>query len=233
MDQLQATLRERQREIFLYLRLLVNLESAGGRPILKWRKMEYPIELSTIHALKAGAFLHLYNAIEFTVRESLDHVASEVAATSKFADLDIKWRKAWIKSKLHFDQGLSTDTVLSGTLLLCDTIAQGAPLTIKPRMNVGNLDDKTIDDLMTRYGIPMKLSPRVLAAVKWRVRNDDLGCLGLVRSIRNDLAHGKISFADIGKSYSAADIVRWSITTIRYLRQFVTSCKTYIESRPS
>lgn len=219
MTNIQRELRGRVRDIFAYLRLLQFLQKAGA--VQDRDGKLFHVDLETIHVMKAGVFLHLYNLVESTVTAGLERIAEDIRASGlKFQDINDPWRRAWVISLSKLDEDLAVDNRLMAALSLCEAVASGITLDIKPKISVGNLDDRRIDDLFRKYGITVRVSPAVHKKVKYQVLNDQ-GFLGLVRVRRNALAHGLNSFADVGRDYTADDLVKWTWGTYHYLKDLL------------
>lgn len=229
MEDVRRELRGRMSDMLSYLRMLQFIEQAGGTVSLQARNtVAMPVSRSTVYVMKAGVFLHLYNLIESTVTSGLEYIAEEIKTTNiLFRDLNDCWRKAWATSVMKLDEELTLNNRLTVALRLCQAVADGKVVEIKPQFKAGALDDRTIEDLVKRYGIKLEIRSQVKKAVKHEVL-DDLGFLGLVRKRRNDLAHGHDSFADIGKNYSTSDLVKWSWATYQYLKEVLSSFEVYV-----
>jgi MAE_28990/MAE_18760-like HEPN len=216
------------RDIARYLRLLRFIEQAGGKVWIAARKTREPVDQSTVHVLKAGAFLHMYNLVEFTVSDCLQRISAEITVAADFGTLGDPWRKAWVTSKGKLDRGLNPENMVTAAVQLCHEVAAGHPLQVEARLGSGNLDDRKIEEILARYGVELKLSKRTTSEVKHRVHND-VGFLGLVREVRNQLAHGGVSFADIGQNHTTADLIRWTLGTNRYLREVIANFQAYLD----
>jgi hypothetical protein len=230
MKGVKRQLRHRMREILSYLKMLQFIERAGG-PVSLHGRHNAPMSLSqnTVHVMKAGVFLHLYNLIESTVTNGLKYIAEEIKATKTvFLDLNSSWRKAWATSVMKLDdEELTHDSRLAGALRLCEAVAEGKGIEIQTRFKVGGLDDKTIEGLVDRYGISLSVRPKIRTGIKHQV-HDKLGFLELVRKRRNELAHGHGSFADIGKDYTTTELVKWSWLTYQYLKEVLASFEVHV-----
>jgi hypothetical protein len=229
--EIRRELRERMRDILAYLRALRFIERAGGTVKLQSSRDSMAIDLATVHVMKAGVFLHLYNLVESTVTTGLEHVAEQIKSTkTPFADLSDSWRWAWAASHARLDENLSPDNQLLGALKLCQAVADGDVIEIKPKLNTGNLDDRRIEELAKKFGIPLAMPVGLNTKVKRRVHND-LGCLGLVRTRRNGLAHGNDSFADTGSNYSIVDLTEWAWATYQYLKAILACFESYVAAQ--
>jgi hypothetical protein len=231
MTEVRQELRQRMRDILAYIRMLRFIEQAGGTVTLQARNMtSMPLGQSSVHVLKAGVFLHLYNLVESTVTSGMEHIADQIKSNSLlFQNLTEHWQRAWAKGFAKLDEDLGADRRLTVALEMCNVIANGMSIKIKPKIGLGNLDDRRIEEIAKRYGIQLIIRPAVQKAVKHQVLNE-LGFLGLVRQRRNDLAHGHDSFADIGRNYSITDLTRWSWATYQYLKELLGSFDVYVRA---
>ena len=231
MREVKAQLRARMRDIVSYLRLLYFAEQAGGTVWVRDRhNRQEELATSTIHVLKAGVFLHLYNLVESTVTDCLRRVAEEIRITTPFDQLADGWRKAWVTSAARLDKDLAPDQLLAAVLVLCQSIVDGVPIEIRTRIAGGKLDDRRIETLAKRLGIELKMRPAVVKAIKHQVLND-LGFLGVVRERRNRLAHGLGSFSETGRDYSTADLIKWSRGTYAYLKEVIKSFEMHLSQK--
>lgn len=229
MQEIRQELRQRMRDILAYVRILQFIEQAGGGVALQaaWDESRLAIQQNSIYVLKAGLFLHLYNLIESTVTSGMEYITDQIKSNNLlFEHLDDHWQKAWAMSFAKLDEDLGPDRRLEAALRMCRAVATDLNVDVKPKIGVGNLDDRRIEELAKRYGIRLNIRPSVKRAVKREVL-DDLGFLGLVRKRRNDLAHGHDSFADIGRNYSTNDLARWSWATYQYLKELLSSFEAY------
>jgi hypothetical protein len=232
MQQVRRELRERMRDIVGYLRVLKFIEQHGGIVTLRGQRgASMPVVQSTTYVLKAGVFLHLYNLVESTVTAGLEHAVERIKHHKlQFRDLEDRWQKAWTTGFAKLDEDLAPEKRLTHALRMCKAVSDGVTVEVVPKLGAGNLDDRRIEDMAQKYGIPLALRASVLKSVKYHVYND-LGFLGLVRDRRNRLAHGHDSFADIGKDYTSADLARWSWATYQYLKEIVASFDAFVAAQ--
>jgi hypothetical protein len=227
MKVIRLELLDRTKSIVGYLRLLRFAEVSGTSIVTGTGSRVFVT--STLHVLKAGVFVHLYNLVESTVDQVLAHVASSIEASRlPFDRLNPIWRRVWGKhAGVDLENG---DRRMKAVLQLCEDVAKGAPARFAIPLPSGNLDDRKIEDLFKRLGIRLHLRPTVLARIKRQILNDQ-GFLGLIRVRRNELAHGAHSFSDVGSQYSVQDLVQWTWATNQYLRDVVTSVEAFVAKR--
>ena len=87
----------------------------------------------------------------------------------------------------------------------------------------------SIEAITLRLGCPLPVSASVYSAVKRSFR-DELGPLGVVRKLRNNLAHGSISFAQCAEDVTVSRLIELKETTVNYLREVVGCFDRFIES---
>lgn len=92
----------------------------------------------------------------------------------------------------------------------------------------GNWNDNNIEGMLEKVGLQLRLSPTVRAAARRKFR-DDLGPLALVVKLRNDLAHGSISFAECGENETVVGLREISASTAMYLRTVVRAVEQFID----
>ena len=131
---------------------------------------------------------------------------------------------------------------LNDAVAFCDLLLESVPITewSVERGGGGNWDDWSIESITARLGCNLTIDPAVSSAAKRHIR-DDKNSLGLVKYLRNRLAHGKMSFAECGDGVTVVDLRDVKERTANYLREVVSSFADYIgnyhflspDSRPS
>lgn len=208
----------------MYVRLLEKLDENS-----RVAATTFGIDQSTMQVMKAGVFLHLYNLVESTVEQALSEVTQDIVAQKiSFRELTPPWQSAVATSIGRLNDSLAIEQRTAAVVALCQLISSGEPLQGgKANFSLGAMDDGRIEDLAERYGVPLKFSKRLWSAVKNRGVNN-LSMLGLIRVRRNDLAHGKSSFAEVGKNYTTPELRRLLLVTYAYLRQVTIAFEQYV-----
>jgi len=91
----------------------------------------------------------------------------------------------------------------------------------------GNWDDAAIEGIAARLGFQLAVSKPVYSAIK-RPFRDDKGAMEIVKSLRNSLAHGGISFAECGENVTVSELRDLSKRTIDYLFEVVEAFALYV-----
>jgi hypothetical protein len=209
----------RRRELRLYLSFLRSIDVTSA-------SLSSPstilVDAEVRRVMRASFFLVLYNAVESMVRGALDDLHAHFRATPiRFESLRQDWQQAIAKQQLrrlftsfagpgsHYERvaNLMNMTAL-GTLPPHDP--DELPLS-------GNVDQDYVNKLCARHAIAFH-PPR-----QCRGGTD----LEVVRRARNDLAHGFISFADLGKDYTSDDLALIQRRSMLYLGAFLCAIRDY------
>jgi hypothetical protein len=228
---LERAFDERRAEVEAYLSFLDELEVAALTGAPKFRDAGNPLSPLQTQILRAGVFVQLYNLVEATMTRCLDALASASwNGAWRAADLNPHFRKEWIKVVVAANKELNADNRLKYAVALADLLVKAAPLQEfkLEKGGGGNWTDTNIEDMLERVGLRLRLSPPVRAAAKRKFR-DDLGPLALVVKLRNDLAHGTISFAECGENETVAGLREISSNITVYLRSVVRAVERFID----
>lgn len=235
MNILKERFDDRSSEVSAYLDLLMDIDAAVQSGIPRIGGNEGPtITTQQQKILYSGVYLQLYNLVEATITQCLDYVskASMQHATHSPADLSLEMRREWVKhvARTHVDMG--PEKRLESALLLCNHLVDALPVDAFDiiRGGGGNWDDKHIEKITTRLGFKIRLSRSVRAAVKKSVR-DDRGALELIVHLRNELAHGGLTFAECGQNDTAPELVKLANGVIDYLREVVAAYGSYLQNQ--
>ncbi|WP_246504902.1 MAE_28990/MAE_18760 family HEPN-like nuclease [Microvirga antarctica] len=228
---LETAFDERLAEVEAYLSFLDELELAAQTGAPKFRDGNNPLSPQQTQILRAGIFIQLYNLVEATMTRCLDALASASSSGAwKAADLNPHFRREWIKVVAAVNKEMNADNRLKYAVVLSELLVQAKPLEDfkLDKGGGGNWNDTNIENMLERVGLRLRLTPTVRAAAKRKFR-DDLGPLALVVKLRNDLAHGNISFAECGENETVVGLREISANTAMYLRSVVRAVERFID----
>lgn len=233
MAALNDAFNERLAEVEAYLDLLKVMEEQARNGPPKFEGALIPITAQQQKILYAGVYLQLYNLVESTMTRCIDSIAESARtnATWKASDLSKALRTEWVRVIARTHVELTPQHRLDSALVLCDHLVASLPIgsfSIE-KGSGGNWDDATIEEISLRLGFRMQVSTSVYSNIKRQVRND-LGPLGLVKKLRNELAHGSISFAECAGDVTVEWLVDIKDKTASYLREVVARFVSYIET---
>lgn len=232
--QLGAAFEERLVEIEAYLGFLdsVEVEARTGPPRVGATGALITTQQQRI--LYSGVFLQLYNLVESTIVRCIDEVTQSAIASATWApgDLTSDLRREWVRVMARTHVDLSYENRLESALVLCEHLVAALPVTefALEKGGGGNWDDDAIEKIANRLGFQLNVNQAVYSGVK-RPFRDDLGSLGLVRKLRNSLAHGSISFAECGENVTVGELRDLADRTAAYLREVVKAFEAYIKDR--
>ena len=176
--------------------------------------------------LKACVFILLYNVIESCVRSSFSAIYDDIKlGNTKFDGTTPELRKIWLIQQLDAHIAVTSanrDSYINAVSTIASHIASSAVLEFNPRALPisGNLDAQKIRELCNRHGVNLTVSRWAKGGIE----------LDTIKTKRNALAHGHISFVECGREYGLDDLERMHKQTKHFLRGFLTSLSTYTKS---
>lgn len=228
MDPVTTSFEERLQEIETYLDLLEHLEQqvAAGPPKIG----ESAITAQQQKILYSSVYLQLYNLVEATVTWCIEAVREAATAGDawKPGDLAELVRREWVRSTARTHLELTAEHRLDSAVNLCDHLIRALPILKFSIERRSNIDDLIIQEIADRLGLQIRLTPEALKSVKQPIR-DEKGPLALVKDLRNQLAHGTLSFSECGEGVTVLDLRELKKRTALYLREVIQGFRAYIE----
>jgi hypothetical protein len=222
---------DRLQEIETYLNLLETIEKQiqDGIPRLG---DTVAISVQQQKILYSSVFLQLYNLIEATVTKCVDAVTKTIMDNGyKPSDLSDEIRKEWVRFSARTHIELNFDNRLTAALELCEHLIQTLPISdfkIEKGQG-GSWDDLAIQDLSRRLGLALTIPTYVQTAVKRHFKNDQ-GSLAYIKTLRNELAHGSLSFVECGEDITVRELGELKDRTALYLREVVNLFQQFIDA---
>ena len=165
---------------------------------------DYIVDRDIQKILKSQCYLMLYNLIESSIRNGIIAIHDAIFLDQlTYRDLSPKIKKLWLvsdRSKSFISPNIKKETVARNLQEIIETILEDQIVSLD-ESNIpisGNLDSKTINDLINMYGFTGNLG----------ISSQEIDkILNFVVKIRCDLAHGNVSFCD------ASTEIIWSMST--------------------
>lgn len=232
MAQLRSAFDERLEEIEAYLELLegVEREVSSGTPRLG--ESGPVITARQQRILYSSVYLQLYNLVEATITKCLDAVCAAAMNGGKWkpGDLSTELRKEWVRFTARTHIALTDENRLRHALELVEQLVQALPVTkLQVERSGGSWDDEQIEGVTTRIGLRLQISQPVYQGIKRKIR-DEKGALGLIAGLRNNLAHGSLSFAECGEGVLVAELRDLKDRASLYLGEVVDAFESWIAS---
>ena len=233
MSLLEEMFADRTAEIELYLDLLQGLEeNVQGAADPQSNGVAMSPEQQRI--LFSGTYLQLYNLVEATANECIKAVCSAIKGSSECrpARLSTPLKREWVRYCARTHSDLNFDNRLTHSVETIDHIISGLPIN-DIRIEVGgggNWDDEEIFRLARRLDIRLQISAPTNAAIK-RTYRDERTALGFIKSCRNKLAHGEISFGDCERDVSVRQLRDLVVAVLVYLKEVIAAFIRFIDEK--
>jgi hypothetical protein len=230
---LSIEFQERLAEVEAYLDFLSTIEDQAKQGPPRIQGAEHPITAQQQRILYSSVYLQLYNLVEATMSRCIKAVAAAAKEGAKWkpSDLSDSLRKEWVRVTARTHVDLEPDHRLASALLLCNHLVESLPILAFDieKGGGGNWTDSEIEAFSKRLGGNLNVSKPVYMAIKKPIRND-LGPLALVKKLRNDLAHGSISFEQCAEDVTVGWLVDLKEKTVNYLKEVIIFFTSYIEN---
>ncbi|MDO4232301.1 MAG: MAE_28990/MAE_18760 family HEPN-like nuclease [Lautropia sp.] len=229
---LDTGFQERLAEVEAYLEFLTMIEAQTRQGPPRIEGAEHPITSQQQRILYSSVYLQLYNLVEATMSRCIEAVSEAAAnnAQCKPFDLNESMRREWVRVTARTHTELTPENRLDKALQLCEHLVNSLPIGVFKidKGGGGNWDDAEIEAFSKRLGLDLVVSKPVYRAIKQPFR-DDLGPLALVKQLRNNLAHGSISFAQCADDVTVERLVELKDRTVNYLKEVVNCFTRYID----
>ncbi|NEO97667.1 MAG: hypothetical protein F6K58_02960 [Symploca sp. SIO2E9] len=232
MDDLSQAFEERLQEIETYLDLLEALEKQVQEGLPQLGQNGATITVKQQRILYSSVYLQLYNLVESTITRCLDAVSNSVIHRSTHpGHLSDCLRREWVRFIARTHTELNYENRLESALDLCDHLVRKLPVsTFEVEKGAGGgWDDNSIKKISTRLGFSLNITNNVYQKVKRPFRNDK-GALEFIKQLRNELAHGSLSFAECGEGVTVSDLRELTELASLYLREVVACFKSSIDT---
>lgn len=227
MELVDATFRERVDDIQAYFEFVEGLE----REVVSGVRVE--VSPQQLKIMYAGIYLQLYNMVEAIVCSLIEAVERAVFASGEVHPVGFTeaFRNIYVKSVLGTSESLNAEQRLERALIMYNQLLHRQEFEVKISTGGGgNWDLESIKKISKSLGVDFDL-PRSLKTRLERPHRDGKGVLFYIKSVRNKLAHGSISFSECGDSHSISDF-REVIELVReFLHFLVEKYRVYLESQ--
>lgn len=181
------------------------------------------INVTLSSTLKSSFFLMLYNLIESTIVNVLDHIHNEVIDErleyNKLSDsFQNIWLEYYISNRSNANLVKSTKKAIDDVLINKKfDVSFKEYVSIKPIFS-GNLDSRKIKEIAFKYGIDIQRSKFGSRLLK-------------VKHKRNKLAHGEVTYSQGGKDIVSSEIELIKEDVIEFLKLFITSAENFLTKK--
>lgn len=241
MEDFGEPFEERLSEIEAYLELLdtFDQQTRHGLPRVGLRSQmdraarQLVISPQQQRILYSSVFLQLYNLVESTVTSCIGALSAAIIERQvRPGELTSEFLREWVRFKARTHTEMNYENRLTSAMSLCDHLVQTLPMSKFEitKGGGGNWDDAAIEKVTERLGLRLPRGTEAYCSVKRHFRNEQ-GALVFIKSLRNDLAHGSVSFVECSEGVSARDLRDLKSRVVGYLREVVSCFRQFIEGR--
>lgn len=220
----------RSSEISLYIDFVKKLHEPDSSLSLpnKARSIDrvVPISNELTAMFKANIFLILYNIIESSVRDGILNIYDEMKDTDcQFIDVREEVQKLWTKFQFKnaYSMESSWDTYYRKLEAIIDDIVSNSILDLDRNAIPisGNLTADKVRDVCSLHGISTVVHHQARGGVS----------LEEVKSQRNLLAHGHLSFVECGRQFEIDQLETFKNESIIFVRGILNNMKVYLDDK--
>ena len=219
MNSVHEDFDDRRNEIQEYMELLNALEQSGGE-FLPSQGEIFTVTSSLRKTLKGAVSLLLYNMIEATLRESVTKIHDYIDSESiPFDQLRKELKEAIFKRAKHSKLGV--DTLVTG--ISGDIARHLHKATLKEnQLFSGNIDRKEVERIAKIYGFDTDSD--------FAKTNHGKDLKPLMKN-RNDLAHGNVSFSELGAEQSFQEITKRCNAVIEFMCSIIDNIEDGVDDK--
>jgi len=172
------------------------------------------LSLDRLHLLRAGTYLILYNLVEASARGALDAIHEAMNAERiSFAALSPTLRREVVKG---FKRNADPEKQSAITDIQIDIVSMS--LNAGYHFS-GNVDAKLIRSIASLYGFSADTDKTLT-----RSGAD----LVIIKSTRNDLAHGDKTYDEVGRNVTARNLLELALRATNYIETILYNVDEYL-----
>ncbi|SFN93098.1 hypothetical protein SAMN05428949_3889 [Chitinophaga sp. YR627] len=208
----------RVKEVELYFGLLESITEKNATLKKPGSNRTKRIDADLIKVLKANCFLLLYNLMESSISQSLQHLNDRITdEKKKYGEVKREIKQIWLQHKYRNFKEKSSKTIFDILTSIEEEVInlsgfKGVPIS-------GSLDARKIREIAVFFGFSEKVHHTAGDGTK----------LYQVRANRNHLAHGEKSFSECGRTYTYPELRIIKNQVIRFMRQILKNIQLYLD----
>ena len=199
---------DRKRQVRHYLAVVTRQERSAGIGASR-------VQEGRLLTLRAGTFLILYNLIEASTRGAIEAIHDQITTNeSPFTLLTISLRREIVRLfKKEADPSNSHTFDDFPSAFVAIALAHGMELS-------GNVDARLIRKIGDTYGFSH--------ATRTSLTRDGSD-LVTIKTNRNDLAHGRKTFEEIGRDHPTRDLLFLARRSMKYMDDILANVANYLD----
>lgn len=208
---------EKLNDIDVFAAVDINSVNMYGNPIT------FTLTDTDLQIYRASFYLMLYNLIESTTNEIIKEVSTTITEEGLTIDmLSPKIHALYIDSLIGQKEtrGYITTTIHD---VIQRTLSKTAIELTSIDVHIsGNVTYEFLNKLVSSIGCRGRISGNIDTITE---------TMGRVKDYRNKLAHGELSFVEVGRSRSIQDLKKDHATVTKYLEEVVNNCVKYLDDK--
>jgi hypothetical protein len=229
VKEFRRVLDERKSELDTHLAFISQIEALAtghGRTAGGGR-----FDTDSINILKSGLLLHLYNVVEAVMSKVLEEIA--LAAQSH---VPRKWcdglLQEWAIGRVNLTRDILIQNAETRIVKLLQEAVERSDVTqVSIRRRSGNWSDSEIAELAGALQCTLSISDPVKLAACEMHFEDRKAPMNYIRHMRNQLAHGNLSFVEGARHLSSARLQELCDNVINYMVEVVDAFDLYIDNQ--
>ncbi|KHD06767.1 hypothetical protein PN36_26355 [Candidatus Thiomargarita nelsonii] len=212
-------------EVDKYFMYLKHLSTPGALLTLP-QSISVKLDADFLEMIKANSLLILYNLIEFAIRQGILEIYHQIKQEGFcYEKLRPEIREIWIKSHYRkvFNPESNWNTAQKEASIMVDDVANKTIIQLgeKAIPLSGNLDAKEIRRICELHKISYAVAPGAKGGSQ----------LLAVKTKRNELSHGNISFLECGHELTLDDLEEIKNEVIIFIRCILNNMKDYVDNK--
>lgn len=199
---------DRKRQVRHYLAVVGKSERETGMGASR-------VQEGRLLTLRAGTFLILYNLVEASTRGAIEAIHDKITSSeAPFPLLTVSLRTEVVRLfKKEADPSTNHTMDDFPSAFVAIALAHGTKLS-------GNVDAKAIREIGECYGFSHRTETQLTR---------DGSDLVIIKRNRNDLAHGRKTFEEIGRDHTATELLLLARRSMRYMDGILNNVASYLE----
>jgi len=213
---------KRVKEIKLYFKLLEKVIEHDASLFLPnnqtHKYMRFDDDLQKV--MKANMFLLLYNLAESSIKQALTEIYDVITSENvKYGDVKDEIKKIWISTNYNNFNNMGVDNIFSALNQIAEDIIE-IEFDSSKKIS-GNIDGRKIRNFAATIGFSTRAHHSLDNGTK----------LHIVKTQRNKLAHGDLSFAECGRNYTITDLKSINNQVTKYLKRVLLNIEKYLTEK--
>lgn len=227
INEFEELLTNRRRELDKHLAFIRELENSALN-----RTGGAPVDTEHVNILKSAFLVHLYNVVESVMTKTVDEIAAaaEVHPPANWAD---GLFRSWLEHRANAVVDLAASKRVDRIVSVIAEAAGRQPLESArvAKREGGNWSHDQIANIAGRLSCTLTIRPDVEFSACTRNFLNAMPPMKYVRHMRNQLAHGNVSFIDAGSLLSVAQLDSLRVAILDYMEDVTASFRAFLDEK--